>query len=292
VDLIGRFPPVVAGVDGSPLAEAGSHAAVAEARRRLLPVRLVRAFDWPSSAAPAAPPQAGREAARRAASAELSRLRNTLLPEYPGCRITKAVVDGPPTSVLVAESASATMLVLGAHGDGRLAGVLGPVRATVLRRSTSPVLSAAAIARWGAGAPVVVGVNTGDELTTRHLLSTGLLEAATRSSSLVVVDLRSRVPGATPTGVDLPAVCRGLDATSPGVGVRFDSSDESSPLGLPQAARAAQLLVVGRGEPSEPLTAILRSVLTQSVVPVLVVPPATDVRARGPVRALSLVNPS
>jgi nucleotide-binding universal stress UspA family protein len=291
VDLTGRFPPVVIGVDGSPLAEAAAAAAVDEARRRLLPVRLVRAFDWPIPTAAAAPPPAGRDAARRAASAELSGLRDALLPEYPGGTITAAVVDGPPDTVLVAESASATVLVLGAHGDGRLAGVLGPVRAAVIRRSTSPVLSAAAGPRRDDGAPVIVGVGTGDESSTRHLLAAAALEAVTRSSDLVVVDLRPPAPVAPPASQDVAVVCGALQATNPGVRIRVVRPEDGAPPRLLDSAATAQLLVVGRGQPIEPLSAPLREVLAQSTVPVLVVPPAGAVRAYGPVRAFSLSAP-
>lgn len=200
MDLTGRFPPVVIGVNGTPLADAAAHVGVDEARRRLLPVRLVRAFDWPISAAAGEPFQAGREASRRAASTELSQLRDALMPEYPGGRIPTAVVDGPAAAVLVTESAPATLLVLGARGEGRPAEVLGPVVAAVVRRSACPVLSAAATARRHDEAPVVVGVtdSAGDEAAVRHLLAAALLEAATRSSDLVVADLRSQAAGAPP----------------------------------------------------------------------------------------------
>jgi nucleotide-binding universal stress UspA family protein len=291
VDLTDRFAPVVVGLDGSALADEAAHAAVAEARRRLLTVHLVRAFDWPGPASPAAPPPAGRETARRAASTGLSRLRDALLRDYPGGRITTAVIDGRAATVLVAESASATMLVLGARGEGRLAEVLGPVRATVVRRSASPVLSAAAAAPWNDRAPVVVGVDRGDQASTRHLLSTGLLEAATRSTDLVVVDLRGPAPGTPSPDPDLSAACRGLHATSPHVQVLLSQADDSSPRRLLHHDGGAQLLIMGRGGSAEPLTGILRSVLAQSVVPVLVVPQVSDVRARGPVRALSATTP-
>jgi nucleotide-binding universal stress UspA family protein len=290
VELTGRFPPVVTGVDGSPLADAAASAAAEEARRRLLPLRLVRAFDWPLPAV-AAPP-AGREAARRAASAELTRLRGALLPEYPGGTITTAVVDGAADTVLVAESASATVVVLGAHGDGPLAGVLGPVRAAVVRRSASPVLSAAASPRRRDGAPVIVGVGTGDQASTKHLLSAAALEAVTRSGDLVVVALPPAAPATPPDSGVVGTVCRALQATNPGVRIRLERPDDGAPPRLLDRAATAQLLVVGRGQPTEPLSATLREVLAQSTVPVLVVPPAREVRADGPVRALSLTAPA
>nr|WP_243851370.1 universal stress protein [Modestobacter marinus] len=288
--MTGRFPPVVVGVDGSPLAEVAARTGVEIARRRLLPVRLVRAFDWPTRTptAPAVSRPAGREAARQAASAGLGRLRDVLAGEHPGVRVSAAVVDGPAVTVLVAESLRATLLVLGARGDGRLAEVLGPVRAAVFRRSVSPVLSAAATVRRDGSAPVVVGVDSDDDAATRHLLSAALLEAATRSSDLVVADLRRSTPGDRPAGVDLSVACRGLQSTCPAVRVRLEERAADSPQRLLDAGRDAQLLVVGRGSRDEPLPGPLRSVLAQSVVPVLLVPPAGDVHERGTVRALAL----
>jgi nucleotide-binding universal stress UspA family protein len=293
VALKGRFRPVVVGVDGSPLATAAARLGVEEARRRVLPVRLVRAFDWPvtpmsRSGVP------GRAAALHAATAELDRLHHLLEPDYRGDQISTAVIEGPAVDVLLTEAATAEMLVLGAHGKGPLADVLGPVRAPVLRTSPVPVLSAGAAAPpAGPGGPVVVGVDAGDAVVNRRLLSTALLEATTRSSDLVVVDVR-------PTDDlghddiddiddidDLKSTVHAMRSTTPDVRITVERVAGSTPPSLLTPARDAQLLVVGRGEPTQALSPLARSVLTQSDVPVLVVPPAPGVAGHGPVRALA-----
>jgi len=89
-----RFPPVVVGVDGSDPATAAARVATAEARRRLLPVHLVRTLAEPLPGLPAPPGPPDRAAARRAALDELGDLRESLLREYPGGQVTTALADG------------------------------------------------------------------------------------------------------------------------------------------------------------------------------------------------------
>src|SRR3954447_16099743 len=62
-----RSPAVVAGVGTGIEGATTARAAVAEARRRLLPVRLVRAFSWDAARDGRASGAPGRAAARRAA---------------------------------------------------------------------------------------------------------------------------------------------------------------------------------------------------------------------------------
>jgi nucleotide-binding universal stress UspA family protein len=279
-----RFRAVVAGDDGSGPAAAAAAAAAAEARRRLLPVRLVHAFDWPAPAG-AGPAPPGREAARRAALEALGDRRDTLLRRYPGLRITPALREGTPTEVLLEEGASAELLVLGPHGAGPGSGVLGRVRAEVVRRAPCPVLCAAVPSGRAVDGPVLVLVDPGDAASSTQLLSTALLAATTRGSDLVVVD-RSRT--GDPAGPGLAAAVERMGRAAPGVRISCRRPADPSGRQLGPAERGAQLLVVGRGDPAGALPPALRAVLGQTGVPVLVVPPAAARPARAPVLALSL----
>ncbi|MEU2348485.1 universal stress protein [Modestobacter sp. NPDC049651] len=266
-----RFPPVLVGVDGTDLAETAARAGADEAQRRLLPLRLLRVFDWPVGGAAGPGGSPVRRAAREAAEDHLQRLRRRLAATHPGTRVEAALVDGRPADVLLAEAPDADLLVLGAHGPGPLAGVVGAVRATVIRQSPRPVLSAAAAPVLGHhGCPVVVGVDTGDPADVAELLRTAALEASTRSCDLRVVELR---PGPErEEGPDLPAAVGRLQATAPGVRMRLEVTGD--PAGLPARGQAdgAQLLVVGRRAPAGPLSASVRAAVSQSAVPALVVP--------------------
>ncbi|WP_222269843.1 universal stress protein [Modestobacter marinus] len=283
-----RFPAVVAGVDGYDLAAAAAAAATAVARRRLLPVRLVRAFDRPVPSPGAGPVPPGREAARRAALAALGDLRETLLRQYPGGQITTALVEGTAAEVLLEETASAELLVLGPHGAAPSSGVLGRVRVEVVRRAPCPVLCAAVPSGRVVDGPVVALVDPRDAATSSRLLSTALLEATTRGSDLEVVDL-SRTGGPVgPAGTGLAAAVERMGRAAPGVRIRCRRPDDPSGRHLGPAERGAQLLVVGRGDPAGALPPVLRAVLSQAGVPVLLVPPAAAPLARAPVLALSL----
>ncbi|MFQ1002409.1 universal stress protein [Modestobacter sp. SSW1-42] len=282
--VTGRFPPVVVGVDGSPAADAAAHEAADEAHRRLLPLRLVHAFDWP--AAPGTGPAPGRAAARRAASAHLWSVQEAVLAEHPGTPVSAAVVDGRAAEVLLAEAAGAELLVLGAHGTGPLAGVLGPVRAAVVRGCPCPVLSAAA-RRPGPGprGPVVAALG-GDQRHDSRLLAAAVLEAGTCGTGLTVVDLRHDPAGGEEPDPRLAALVGQLRQTAPGVPVYLTRSGGPALSGSPTAGDAA-LLVVGRGRPDQPLDATVRAALGQAEVPVLVVPSAPVDRGRSRVRALA-----
>lgn len=291
MDLTDRSPSVIVGVDGSDLADTAAVLAVEEAHRRLLAVRLVTAFNW-SDDLPVAAPHPGRAAARQAAADHLEQLQRDLRARFPGIQVEGVVLDGPAADVLLTQSAHAELLVLGAHGPGPLAAVLGPVRAPVLRHCLRPVLLAAAVRDHPApSAPVVVAVDDAPEDWGR-LLRSALLAATTRSAALVVLDLRQPGPHRTGTDAGLDALVERLQDTCPGVRTRVEPP--TGPRTLPEqpVAHGAQLLVVGRGRPTEPLGSTARAALTQSQVPVLVVPTTPEAQPHGPVRALARTGAS
>jgi universal stress protein family protein len=287
--MTSRFPAVVAGVGTGVEGAAAARAAVAEARRRLLPVRLVRAFSWDAAPGGRASGAPGQEAARRAAARSLEDLRDSLLPDLPSGQLTAVLREGAATEILLDEAGSAELVVLGAHGTGTAATVLGEARATLLRRARCPLLFLSPVAaRQATPGPVVVGVDGGPG--TRQLLSTAVLEAATRSAELVVVhsarhEDEQQGAGSLPTA--LRTEVQLLQQGHPGVHVRLETPADPPGTALEIAGRGAQLLVVGRsGRPFDAVGQILRQVVTGAATDVLVVP-LTPVPGTGPIRTLA-----
>ena len=74
--------------------------------------------------------------------------------DSPPAGLTARVVAGPATSTLIAESATASMLVLGSRGHGGFIGLLlGSVSATCAEHAHCPVLIVHALVREGSDTP-------------------------------------------------------------------------------------------------------------------------------------------
>jgi nucleotide-binding universal stress UspA family protein len=139
------FRPVVAGVDGSPDSRAAVRWAVGEARRRQVRLRLVHGYVHPERAA---------DALLAAAAAGIE--------DVP---VERALVRGGPSGVLVDESATASLVVLGARGQGGFTGLrAGSVATQVAAHAHGPVVVVRHDAVPSTG-PVVVGVDGSAEST-------------------------------------------------------------------------------------------------------------------------------
>jgi nucleotide-binding universal stress UspA family protein len=132
--------PIVVGVDGSPGSVAALRWALAEARLRGAPLRLVHAYQVPplplgdaglGAAGMALPSIASEDVERlRAASeAEASRTIEATLERVDGeatsgIDIQRDVVEGPAASVLIEAGRGAALLVVGSRGRGGFVGLL------------------------------------------------------------------------------------------------------------------------------------------------------------------------
>ena len=260
--MTGHLSPIVVGVDGSAGSLTAAMSAAEEAHRRLLPVRLVQAVP-------------GRTPGRRGTEDRLEALRGAVRDRLPGGLVTTTLSEGPAAQVLLQEAGTADMLVVGPPG-----GPPDEVVDSLARLAPCPVLVARdALAAHG---PVVVGID--DDDATR-LLSAAALQAATRSTSLVVLDVGRAPAGTARLGERVKAV----RAAYPGVPVEWRPATRADLPTLLTASRTAALLVVGRTAPLQPADRRLGELLRRSAAPVLVVP--LDVPAPsspGPVRALTL----
>jgi nucleotide-binding universal stress UspA family protein len=121
--------PIVVGVDDSAPSYAALDWAIAEATRRQAPLRLVHVVESPLVRSTAAP-----SAASNAVSA-LERASETIP------NVTIASIDGEPADVLVKESATAGLIVVGNRGLGGFRGLLaGSVSVQTAAHAHCPVV--------------------------------------------------------------------------------------------------------------------------------------------------------
>jgi nucleotide-binding universal stress UspA family protein len=179
-------PVVVAGVDGSPSGDAALDWAVAEARLRDLPLRIVHAH-----AGDAGSEEQGRELLRRAAErAE----------PVPG--IEAVLSADAPVPALLAASRSAVLVALGVRGvHGTRHARLGTVATTLTRRAGCPVVVTREPENTSSGDRVVVGVDAATG--SAQALDFALDEADRRGLELTVlaVDAGDGEPGRGPEAV-------------------------------------------------------------------------------------------
>jgi nucleotide-binding universal stress UspA family protein len=182
---------VVAGIDGSAAARSAAEWAAADAVLRGAPLRLVHALDHPASASYPSPVLVSPPvtAQMRTWARQLLETTSTeLAAKHPGLVVDTAAVDGTPWSVLVDESARASLTVVGSHGGGQLSEV---VLGSVASRLTSHAHGSVVIVRKHAGPqasparPVVVGVDGSAEAD--GAISFAFGEAALRGCPLVAV---------------------------------------------------------------------------------------------------------
>lgn len=183
-------PPVVAGVDGSADARLAVDLAAWEADRRAAPLRLVCAFQ---------PVYVyGMVAVGFDVEAQVRDLRDILVAEaarvrqrYPDLTVETEVVHGVPAGVLVDESESAELVVLGSRGRGGFAALLaGSVSAQVAAHGKVPVIVLRPPAFRGTHeipgtGPVVVGVDGSSG--SAAAVAFAFEEAAARGTGLIAV---------------------------------------------------------------------------------------------------------
>ncbi|MEH0827254.1 MULTISPECIES: universal stress protein [unclassified Micromonospora] len=281
---------VVVGVDGSEPALRAVRLAATEAARRRRPLRVVHGFIWPLLRVPVepvtdAPPGGGLRhqaedlVARAVAEAEATE---------PGIRVTGEIIDGEASAVLVGETPTAALVVLGDRGLGGFGAlVIGSVAVQVATYADCPVLVARG--EEHADGPVVVGVDGSPA-------SRAAVEFAAEQASLRGVALHAvhayRHPHSDGPGDMQPLVYQesklrdeedqvltqslaGLDERHPDLPVTREVVRERPVAALTAASRRALLVVVGGRGHGELAGLLLGSVshgvLHHSACPVAVV---------------------
>jgi nucleotide-binding universal stress UspA family protein len=286
--------PVVVGVDGSGSAYRAVEWAAAEAARRGVALRLVRAFSWTTSDHPAR--HDGRVAQYRDQLLEIARhqvARAARIAEdtSPGVEALTQVEIGAPIEVLASEARRAQLLVLGDRGLGGVAGlVVGSVAVALAARGACPVVVVRGEPAPVDG-PVVVGVDGSP--VSEAALAFAFETAARCGSELVALHVWSptAVDRALDPLMDWDAVAVEEDAVLaerlagwgqkyPQVVVRRSVVRDGAARALTAASRGAQMVVVGsRGRGNATgllLGSVSHGVLHAAHCPVAIVRPGTD----------------
>ncbi|GAA4566737.1 universal stress protein [Micromonospora coerulea] len=270
---------VVVGVDGSEPALRAVRLAAAEAARRHRPLRVVHGFIWPLLRVPASQLAEGPSGGLRRQAEELvAKAVAAAEAAAPGLRVSGEIIDGEAAAVLVGESPTATMIVLGDRGLGGFASlVIGSVAIQVASYAQCPVLVARGEDRTAG--PVVVGVD--GSVLSRAAVEFAMAEAALRGARLHAVHAYTHPVSGGPGDMQplvyeenqlrgeedrvLAESLTGLTERYPEVPVTRAAVHGRPVAALTDAARDAQLLVVGsqgRGE----LSGLLLGSVSQGVM--------------------------
>jgi nucleotide-binding universal stress UspA family protein len=250
--------PVVVGVDGSTAALDAVTTAAAEAVRHQRPLLILSALSFPVMGAPVDPRFMGeierdlRAQADHTLRAAAARAAETA----PDLEVRTQVIVASAAAALVAASARASVVVLGAHGRSAFTDlVAGSVAIQVATHSHAPVV----IVRGRAAPDGDVAVGADGSAYSEAALGFAFEEAARRHTGVTAVRAW-RHPVSTGPGDMLPLVEKQWHATEtarleewiapwrakfPDVAVRFRVSRGGATSALIAASADAQLVVVG-----------------------------------------------
>jgi len=237
---------VVVGIDGSPGSVPALDWAAAEAHRSAARLELVYA-EVPT------PPAVGMEAAPVAPLSTdpvphfLEEARQRVVVAWPDVQVRAVPMVGNPASCLIARSADADVVVVGAHGRSMVARLLlGSVSHHVATRAACTAVVVRGTAHV-ATAPVAVGID--DSPTARCALEVAFVQASRRGVPLVVFHAWQ----------DMPATGYGLWGTPPGLSdelrAEAEALVESTLQGWPE--KYPDVEVHTRLEHSHPVTAVV-----------------------------------
>jgi nucleotide-binding universal stress UspA family protein len=254
---------VVAGIDGSPAAEAAIRWAAAEAASRGTGLRLVHAFVWsefpgvplgPSSEAPglrAAADQTVQESVKFAQKLE------------PGVPVAGVREDGFPSPVLIRASMKADLVVIGSRGlGGTLGALIGSTGLDLAAHARCPV--------------VVVRPDPDGSSASSAALDFGLDYARRHGSQVRVVTAQPfHTDHERVTKLDLKSTVLGRPGGQDAELIQIDGNPAEQLLRL---SANAQLIVLGSrgrgGFTGMLLGSVSQNVLHHAVCPVAVIPPA------------------
>ena len=279
--------PIVVGVDDTPGTELALRWAADEALARRVPVRLVTAFRYDlTDARPpafATVPSVDVLGVRQVAEQILANAVDTVTAA--GAKAVGDAVDGAPVRVLVAESAKASVLVLGSRQLSAFgSAVLGSVSTAVAARSTAPtVVVRGPAGRPEEGAAVVVGIDGTEasetllgyafEHASRHRVSLRAV-LCWHPDRLALMSWRAEPPPPARVDAWLAEALAGWREKYPDVTVHPEVIREHPTAGLVLASAAQHLLVVGKhGRHARAmLGSVSQGVLHHATCPVAVVP--------------------
>jgi len=183
---------IVAGIDGSQAARSAAQWAALDAERRGVTLRLVHAVFAPPTGGYLEPmlirPQVTEQMRSRAGHL-LQATADLLTTDHPGLRIETVQQDGAPVKVLLDQSHAATVAtVVGADGDGRLAGAFfGSVTARLAAHGHGCIVVARPEPQNPPTVPGVVAVGVDGSPHARAAVGFAYEEAALRGATLLPI---------------------------------------------------------------------------------------------------------
>lgn len=270
---------ILVGYDGSPGSEQALAWAAREARSRAITLTVCQAWapGYPVPPSEAAALHYARGSGERVLAEGLRLARSVM----GSGEVRPLLVGGRPAQVLSEHSAAAQMVVVGSRGHGGLAGLLlGSVSLQVATHANGPAVVVRG--HWRSAAcqprPVVVGIDGSD--AAQAAAAFAFKEAALRDAPLLAVCALADSPGALGGAGQMrqefeEAIDR-QEKEHPGVTVQRQVTDGPARTALLDAARDAQMLVVGyrgRGGVRGMLGSVSHAVLHHAPCPVGIVHP-------------------
>jgi nucleotide-binding universal stress UspA family protein len=265
---------VVVGVNGTSAGLAAVRLAARESVARGQPLRVVHAFAWPGYDVPAG--GVPYNELRGRAADVLARAVTTATRSAPAATVAGYLVDGPPARVLLQQSRTAVLLVLGDDDPGAVVRLpTDSVLVQAVARSRCPVLVARGVGR--SEGPVVVGVDGSP--AAGLALRFAVAEAARRHAPLEVLHAWEPKEGGPPDPGTEAAAGQVLDTAVADVPAEADVRARllcGDPAGeLIAASGRARLLVVGPsgtdGRFGTLLGAVAQTVLRRGACPIVFV---------------------
>jgi nucleotide-binding universal stress UspA family protein len=185
---------------------------------------------------------------------------------HPGVEVHHEFTTGPVVDVLVAESETAHLVVVGHRPRSAFAELVSaPTAFAVSTRARCPVVAVpAGVRSFDQGHPVVVGVHDGGDVA--DLLDLSFAEAAALDTGVIVVRCAPRSDDIA-SDVIRDAISAAANR-HPGVRVRTELIDRSAGKGLAWHAHFGSAVVVGS---HGGLRSVGRTLLRRSTIPVLLV---------------------
>jgi len=260
-------PEVVVGVDGSSIALRAVAWAVAEARSRGVPLRIVHAAPYATDAT-----------TRGRARAILARAYTVAHRAEPGVTAHTHQLDRPPTPALTATGEHAALLVVGMIGERPDEVVIGSHALALAGTAPCPVAVVRGHHTWASGAaPVLVGVSgTGPDPAALDTaaLDIAFADAQRHASPLIVLHAHR---GRDPVESALRDALGPWRARYPDVPVDLIIDGRPPADALLHAAAAARLVILGNRRRGRTARAVLGStshaLIRHSPCPVIVVNP-------------------
>ncbi|TDV44116.1 universal stress protein [Actinophytocola oryzae] len=236
--------PVAVGVDGSESVSRATAWAATRAYQRGVGLRLVHAFELPSRHhSEFAEDKRIRHLLRAQGDRWLAQAREVAVAAAPEVAVEVVGSDGSAAELLVRESATASLVVLGTRGLGGFTGLLiGSSAVTIAARGHCPMVVMCGEGEIPTAGPVVVGV---DHKTSEAAVGFAFAEAVQRDTDLVAVHSGTGDRNGDAAGGGLAELLSGYERKYAEVRVTRAVVDDSPARALLEHAASAQLVVVG-----------------------------------------------